>query len=87
MPITRDVVITSIGIQHTTENGNTYLECETTDGRKVAIWGSECRKDNIETVLEQPVPFEATILCLSDRQDPQLYWVPESSRIVLKMAH
>lgn len=87
MPISRDVVIASVGVQHTTENGNTYLECETVDGRKVAIWGSERRQENIDVVLEQAVPFEATILCLSDLQNPKLYWVPESTRIVLKIAH
>lgn len=77
-----DFVLTATGALQTTANGNLYLVCNTSQG-KVAFWGTDSDRRNIDNIQRQRLPVRLRCGCIPSNWSQHSLWVPQGSEIVL----
>jgi len=81
-PIPRCFVVTEVRTPQTTENENTYLECDTDEG-VVAFWGSPSNMTNIRKIRALDLPARVAAGCIDSNWDQHQFWCPENAGLIV----
>lgn len=82
-PVPTDFVLTAIGTLQTTAKGNLYLPCETNRG-KVAFWGTNTNKRNIELIRAAQPPVRLRCGCIPSNWSQHALWILQTEVLRLE---